>query len=123
VAQIVHDMERRLRDARPEPSSEFVDRLEQRLLPVPRPRRRPIIVARVVVAASLALALVLAILGLAGALPRGLTSEEPVRATDGCRTVMVETVVRRPEFVVGEGGKLRVIYRREVVQLPQRRCR
>jgi hypothetical protein len=121
VAQIVDDIDRRLREARPAPPPAFVDQLERRLLPAPRPRRRPVIVAGALAAA--ALALVIAILSLAGALPGPLNRDEPVRATERCRTVMEPTVVRRPRFVVGRDGELRVIYRRVVEQRPQRRCR
>ncbi len=125
MAQLVDDIDRRLNEARPEPPADFVDQLEERLFPAPQRRRarprRPVILAGALAAATLAIAI--AILSLAGALPGALNRDDPVRATERCRTVMVPTVVRRPRFVVGRDGELRVIHRRVVEERPQRRCR
>lgn len=112
-------MERRLREAKPVPSRDFVAELEQRLLPPPR--HLPVVVAGAVAAATLAI--VAAVLGMAGVLPLGLGRDEPVQATERCQTVMTETVERRPDLVVGRDGKLRVISRPERVRRPLRSCR
>lgn len=111
------DFESFLRDRRPEPRPEFVDQLEDRLVAAPRRRR-----GRALLCAVAATVLLIVVLGVSGALPLGLGSDEPVRATDGCVTVMVERTERRPVFEVDREGELQVTYRTERVQRPQRRC-
>ena len=111
-----------LRDRRPEPRDDFVQALEDRLLAEPKRRRagrRPLLV----LCAALATAALLAVLGVAGTLPLGLGSDEPVRATSDCATVMVEKTERRPVIAVGPDGELEVTYRNERVTRPVRRCR
>jgi hypothetical protein len=108
-----------LRSRRPEPRREFVELLEDRLLAEP-PRRQRLALIVCVVAATAAL---LVVLGVAGALPLGLGSDQPVRATDGCVTLMVDRTERVPVFVVDRDGKLRVTYRTTRVSRPERRCR
>src|SRR5215207_805622 len=111
------DLDSFLRDRRPEPGREFVDRLEGRLVAPPKRRRGPLVLSAVA-----ATAILIVVLGVAGALPLGLGSDAPVRATDPCVTVMVERTERRPVFKVDREGELRITYRTERVQRPERRC-
>jgi hypothetical protein len=114
---MTEEFESFLRDRRPEPRREFVDELEQRLVAAPRRRRGPLLFT-----VASATAILIVVLGVAGALPLGLGSDEHVRATNGCVTVMVERTVRRPVFMVDRAGELRVTYRTEHVRRPERRC-
>ena len=116
-----NDPEHLLRAARPEPRPEFVDQLEERILPARRSSRRPRLLAAVCAAA--ALGAVLAVLAVAGALPTPLQRDKPASAKDSCRTVVIERVERRPRFVVGEDGEVKLSYRRESVRRPVTRCR
>jgi hypothetical protein len=115
------EMERLLRAARPEPRREFVEVLERRLLP--RRQRRRLPRAFAVAATAAALAMVGAILSVLGTLPGRLGGDRPANAKDDCKTVMVERIVRRPHFVVGRDGALRLAYRPERVRRPVQRCR
>jgi hypothetical protein len=114
-------MDHLLRGAKPEPRSDFVDALERRILPEPRRHRTQ----RLVVALSTvaALASVLALLGIAGALPSPFRGERPASAKDDCATVIVERIERRAHFVTGLDGRLHIKYRRESVRRPVKRCR
>jgi len=116
---IPNDLERWLRGSRPEPPDEFVRELETRLFPAPPPRRASLFVSA---ATAVALTAVAAVFGVLGLLPSGLGPDRPATATERCRTVMVERTVRRPLFVTGRDGELRVQYRREVVKRPVKRC-
>ena len=118
--KVPEDMDRLLRAAKPKPRSDFVDELERRILPEPRQRGTPRLVAALSTVA--ALASVLALLGIAGALPSPLRAERPASAKDDCSIVIVERIERRPYFVTGRDGALRVKYRRESVRRPVKRC-
>lgn len=108
-----------LRDRRPEPRREFVDQLEDRLMASASPRSARLTLTLCVAAAT---AILLVVLGVAGTLPLGLGSDEPVRATDDCETVIVERTKRQPVFKVDREGKLEVTYRNGRLQRPERRC-
>jgi hypothetical protein len=110
------DMERLLREAKPEPRPEFVEAIETQLLPERRRHRAPRLVAAGAMVA--ALGIVVTILGLLGASPARLGGDHPAKAKDDCRTVMVERVERRPYVAVGQGGDLRIRYRPERVRRP-----
>jgi hypothetical protein len=113
-------MDRVLRAAKPEPPSDFVDALERRILPEPRHRRTPRLVAAFSTVA--ALGSVLALLGIAGALPSPFRSERPASAKDDCTIVIVERIERRPHFVTGRDGQLHLKYQRPPVRRPVKRC-
>lgn len=120
VVRVPEDMDRLLRAARPDPRSDFVDALERRILPEPRQRRTPRLVAAFSMVA--ALGSVLALLGIAGALPSLFRSERPASAKDDCRIVIVKRIERRPHFVTGRDGQLHLKYQRQPVRRPVRRC-
>ena len=110
------DMERLLREAKPEPRREFVEAIETELLSERRRHRLPRLVAAG--ATVTALGIVMTILGLLGTSPARLGGDRPAKAKDDCRTVMVERVERRPYVAVGQGGDLRIRYRPERVRRP-----
>ncbi len=74
-------------------------------------------------AVAAALAIVLAVLGVTGALPLRLGGDQPATATKRCTTVLVDRTVRRPVLDVTRAGELRVRYRNEIVRRPVKRCR
>ena len=118
-------LEERLRASRPLPDGRFVEELEERLLPRrperrPRPARRPLLVA---VGTTAALALGVAVLGLAGGGPLAPSGGERVRAKENCEFVPVRKRVRIPEVVTGRGGQPELRYHSEVVTRQVKRCR
>lgn len=117
-----HELERLLRQARPEPRPAFVAELRLALLapPAARDHRRvQVVVLGWAMAGALALGGV--VLSVVGLLP--LTSGERAQAVRRCETVLVERSERRPVFERTPGGELRV--KRVLSQTPRyvRRCR
>jgi hypothetical protein len=113
-----------LTKSRPEPAPEWVDALEERLLP--RRISRPHVIAlprlRVGVGIAVGLAVLLIVLGLAGAGP--LSDEAPnVRAKEDCQLVRVTRTERVPVVATAPDGSTTVSYRRERVERLERRCR
>lgn len=120
----VHELERLLRTARPQPRPDFVRSLEASL---PRPRA-PLRAPRwhVVFAAcasGVAIIAITIVLGVAGALPFSTGAGKDAEAGPRCRTVFVERRTHLPHLVRGHDGDLRIVYRWRRVQEPVRRCR
>jgi hypothetical protein len=117
------DLEAILRDARPRPEREFVRGLEASLFAKPAPRRRP--VARSLVAcAGLAGVLAATVLGLmvAGVSPLNRPGDEPARAVDRCRTLVVMRHEYRNALIVTRSGEFRIVRRMTEVPRTVRRC-
>jgi hypothetical protein len=112
-----------LRRSAPAPDTGWVSELEQRLLPPAQRRAAPWRLPQVRLGAALAggLAALLVALALAGVGPLG--GDTPaVRAKDDCTLVRVSRVERVPVVVEGPSGDS-VVYRRQMVQRWERRCR
>jgi hypothetical protein len=106
-------VEQWLRDARPEPRSQFVRQLEASLQTssrsTPAKRRGRVLVSASALAGALAsLAL---ILGVAGLMPLNSGGERAAEAEDPCVPRMVERRTRVPVLVVRPGKEPRIKYR------------
>ena len=117
------DLESILRDARPRPDRGFVRRLETSLFAEPGPRRRPIL-RPLVTCAGLAGVLAVTMLGLmiAGVSPVNRQADEPARALDRCRTVVVMRQEYRNAIMVTRSGEFRIVRRPAEVPRTVRRC-
>ena len=117
------DLDALLRRSSPAPEPGWVSGLEQRLLPPARRRgaswRLPQVRLGAAVAAGLAALLI--VLALAGVGPLGGDTPD-VRAKEDCPLVRVSRVERVPVVVEGRSGDS-VVYRRQLVQRWERRCR
>jgi hypothetical protein len=112
-----------LRRSAPAPDPGWASALEQRLLPSTQRRAAPWRLPQVRLGAALAagLAALLVILALAGVGPLG-DNAPAVRAKDDCTLVRVSRVERVPVLVARPSGDT-VVYRRQMVQSWERRCR
>ena len=110
-----------LQRCRPAANQSWLATTERRLLPRKQQQRgwwgAP--QARVGAAAAFALAALLLVLTLAGALDGG---SEDVRAKGECDQVLVSRVERVPVMVTSD-GQSRVVYRQQRVRRFERRCR
>ena len=124
----LRDLERLLRDARPEPRPEFVRQCRAALFPerprvvrpLARPRLRFLLGAGGLAASVAALLLVLSIAGL---LPFGLRGDERVNADADCTTVVKVYRERRPVLAIDERGNFVVRHELQLVRKPVKRCR
>lgn len=119
----VSDLESILRDARPRPEREFVRGLEASLFAEPAPPHRPVL-RPLVACTGLAGVLAATMLGLmvAGVSPLDRQGDEPARAVDRCRTVVVMRHVRRQALVVTRSGEFRIVRRMVAVPRTVRQC-
>jgi len=113
-----------LRRSRPAPDRQWLDGLEQRLLPSDASRislwRRPHL--RLGAALAAGIATVIVALSLAGLGPLGGGASN-VRAKDECRTVHVSRIEQVKSVEIGRDGQPRVVTRPQRVQRYERRCR
>jgi hypothetical protein len=119
----VSDLESLLRDARPRPEREFVRGLEASLFAEAAPRRRPVL-RPLVACTGLAGVLAATMLGLmvAGVSPLGRHGDEPARAVDRCREVVVMRHEYRNALIVTRSGEFRIVRRMAAVPRTVRRC-
>ena len=116
-------IEEQLRASRPTPDERFVDELEERLLPRPARRRRPIgrpLLAASATAAALALTVIGA--GLLGGGPLAPGGDDGARAGDDCSFVTVRERVRTPVVVTGRDGRSEIRYRSKLETRRVKRC-
>jgi hypothetical protein len=120
-----------LRRTAPRPREAFVDELEDSLMrSLARPRTPTLRVPRLapsrrLLAASAvgaALAGLLALLSVAGALPLGVGGADDAAAGRDCVSVMRWQLERRPAFEVGADGRMHLQDRTRLVPRPVERC-
>ncbi len=121
LEQLDEELDALLQRCRPAANPSWVATTERRLLPIELEERgwwrAPQV--RVGAAAAFALAAVLLVLTLAGALDGG---SEDVRAKGNCEQVLVSRVERVP-VIVTSNGQSRVVYRQQRVRRFEQRCR